>query len=161
MFLAIGLGLLLIISVFFFRGPLWARAVIAVLLAGIGIFALTTLVGFQSHDVSTRGGNSWWDSSPWKELTLLIAMIIGMFLRVTWDAVEEHQRQAKKGGGASGPTFDFWSWVSPAVVSLIVFQPVLSMGENQPMSIKLTLFSLQNGFFWNTILAKVRRSSGR
>jgi hypothetical protein len=159
MFLIIGIGFTLITSVLFLRWTWWKKVATASLL--LVIFALLLLLIWGGGSgVTTRGDASWWNSTPGKELILLVAMMIGMFLRVTWDAVDEHQRK-KAGKSASGPVFRFWDFASPAIVSLVVFQPVLSMGEGQPMSFKLVLFSLQNGFFWNTIFAKLRQSKAR
>jgi len=160
MFFLLGFGLVLIIGVMFLRWKLWVRLALSITLCAIALFVVST-IGFQSSGAISRGSSSWWNTTPWKEGILLFAMVAGMFLRVVWDAVEERRRKAKRGGMAAGPMFDFWDFASPAIVSLLVFQPVLSMGEDQPMSIKLALFSLQNGFFWNTIFAKIRRAGGR
>jgi hypothetical protein len=160
MFFLLGLALVLSIGVMFLRWKLWVRFALIIGLCAIELFVVVTITS-QSYGAVPRGGSSWWNATPWKEGILLVAMIAGMFLRVVWDAVEEYRRKAKLRGKAAGPMFDFWDFASPAIVSLLVFQPVLSMGGDQPMSVKLALFSLQNGFFWNTIFAKIRHAGGR
>lgn len=159
MFLIIGIGFTLITSVLFLKWTLWKKIAMAGLMLVIFALVLLLICGAGSG-VITRGDASWWNTTPGKELILLVAMMIGMFLRVTWNAVDEHQR--RKGlKSASNPVFSFWNFASPAIVSLVVFQPILSMGEGQPMTIKLALFSLQNGFFWNTIFAKLKQSKAK
>lgn len=158
MFFIIGLGLAIVIGIMFLRLALWKKIVFASIVLGILASILLFALGGQvSGSVITRGNELWWDTTPGKEGILFLSMIVGMFLRVTWDAVDAYQRRKKQTASSSGPVFDFWDFISPAIVSLLVFQSVLSMGEGQPMSIKLALFSLQNGFFWNTIFAKLKQ----
>ena len=112
-------------------------------------------------DASSRGRDSWWNQTPWRELILLATMILGMQLRVAWDAIDAHRQSRTSKKPLARPVLDPWAFASPVIASLVVFQPVLSMGEGQPMSVKLALFSLQNGFFWNTIFARLRLSKER
>lgn len=107
---------------------------------------------------TVRGTIGWWQLTPGKEFLLVAAMLAGMFVRVAWDAIDEYRRRKAAGQPVTGPVFEKWDFVMPALTAVIVFQPVLSMGEGQPMSFKLALFSMQNGFFWNTVFAKIKQS---
>jgi hypothetical protein len=154
MFFVLGLGVVLLLYGVLSRWRVWVKVVWSAAVLCCLAIALVIVAGPFWEIPSLRGGTGWWNASPGKEAILLTAMIAGMFLRVVWDAVEDYRRRKK--GDRNPPVFDVWEFVSPAIVSLVVFQPVLSMGEQQPMSVKLALFSLQNGFFWNTIFAKLK-----
>jgi hypothetical protein len=160
MFFVIGIGFTLMTSVLFLRWAWWKKVAMASLVLVIFLLVLLLIWG-GNPGVINRGDASWWNTTPGKEIILLVAMIAGMFLRVTWDVVDEYQKKKRIGNPSSGPVFSVWDFASPAIISLLVFQPVLSIGEGQPMSIKLALFSLQNGFFWNTIYAKIKQSKAK
>lgn len=103
-------------------------------------------------------GGQWWNSSPWKEIILLVALIAGTMLRVVSDSIERY-RVARKSTGRSRPkrpSFDSWEFLYSAICSLLVFQSVLSFSDKQDLSWELVLFSLENGFFWNHVLDKFK-----
>lgn len=158
MFVALGLGITALLFGVLSRWRGWVKllwSILVLLVTGAAIIIVLGPAVFSSTVL--RSGGVWWNVSPWKEALLLLAMLAGMFLRVSWDAIETRKRRRSR----TEPVFDRWNFVSPAIIALVVFQPVLSMGEGQPMSVKLALFSLQNGFFWNTLFEKIKETARR
>jgi hypothetical protein len=136
---------------------IWKRIAAIVVISGLGagVVLFAQAAGWMPTGM-TRGSDRW-NSTPIKESILLLALLAGMFLRVVWDAVESYRARKAAGERVKRPVFDKWDFVVPALIALLVFQPVLSMGGGQPMSIQLALFSLQNGFFWNSLFARIRQ----
>lgn len=159
MFLLLGVIVTLAMVVLF--RP-WSPLVRIGVLAGLALAAWVVLTFARGvgwiDDFTHRGAIGWWETSPAKELLLLLAMLVGIFARVVWDAVDAHKQLRAAGRRSKGPQFDKWDFVMPALISLLAFQTVLSVGKEQALSVSLAIFSFQNGFFWNTIFARVKQS---
>jgi hypothetical protein len=104
---------------------------------------------------------SLWDRSPWKELLLFLTMLAGMSARYLWELIETRRaRNAAREAGEPkhGLDFDWWDFLQPLCISVIVFALVLQgVQDLGPASL---LFSFQNGFFWQTVFRKSAGSPG-
>jgi hypothetical protein len=127
---------------------IWKLSLVVIVLSAVTVSALLV-----SDDVFVRSGeNDWWARTPWKETVLFACMLIGMSSKYLWDLIEIKKKKnaALKPGEPRSPLeFDFWDFVQPFLVAAIVFSGVLALIKE--MNLTATLFSFQNGFFWQTV----------
>lgn len=156
MLFVLGSAITFIVYVLLRPWAVWKRiaGILAIVALAVAVVTLGQAGGWIPTG-QTRGSDRW-NSTPLKEAILLLAMLAGMYLRVIWDTVERYRVKRAEGRRVRRPDFDKWDFVMPALTALLVFQPVLSIGGGQPLSLQLVLFSLQNGFFWNSMFEKIR-----
>jgi hypothetical protein len=96
------------------------------------------------------------DNESWKaEVVLFFTLLIGMSAKYFWDLIEERQKQNSKlpaGSRKVALAFDFWDFVKPLLVSVIVFEAIA--GAHHSLSRAALVGSFQNGFFWQTVFQK-------
>lgn len=98
---------------------------------------------FVKPDFVMKGG-SLGSKIPWLEISLYFIMLVGMAAKYFFDAIGEGNKLM----------FQKWQFFKPMLVSPLVFGAIYgSFGENTSILLLLT-FAFQNGFFWQTILAK-------
>jgi len=93
-----------------------------------------------------KGSGSFWENIPWKEIGLYFAMVAGMAAKYFYEAIGE------------GNTISFrkWQFLKPMFISPLVFGAIYTQTPPSASGVFLMIFSFQNGFFWQTVLAKVR-----
>jgi hypothetical protein len=130
------------------RWAIWKR-VAAVAFVGIAAIVTAILVAPQAQFLGP-------DESSWRVDVVLFAMLLlGMSAKYVWDLIEERQKQNARlppGAARIGLAFDFWDFVKPLLVSVIVFDAVA--GVQHSLSRAALVGSFQNGFFWQTVFQK-------
>jgi len=126
-----------------------------VVLPGFFLLAYALISGYFDEPLSHSISKPWWSTSPWQELLLFLAMILGMTAKTVWDAIEARRTRMRRASGDRGLRIDPWEFAQPMLVSVIVFGAVI--GAKQPAGIPGLVFSFQNGFFWQTVLRKQTR----
>jgi hypothetical protein len=143
-----------ILSVFAFillsrKWPWVWRVVASVLVWAIG-FGLLYFFTPSFRVLGPVGG------SPYlADIVLFVVLILGMSAKYLWDLIEiRSDRNSKRSPGQPtvGLGFDFWDFVKPMLVSVIVFGAV--MNEKHELTRIAVLASFQNGFFWQTVFKK-------
>ena len=89
------------------------------------------------------------------ETILFVVLLLGMSAKYLWDLIElRNEKNAKRTTGEPevGLEFDFWDYVKPMLVSVIIFVAVTGMDYKLSRTTLLTSF--QNGFFWQTVFRK-------
>jgi hypothetical protein len=124
-----------------------------------GVLALATgavvaaLLWSDNGVVFEGGSQLFWTRSPWKELLLFLAMVLGMTSKYLWDLIEVRRSKnavLRPDEPKVGIEFDVWDFVQPLLVSALVFVSVLSTIKD--VTLMSFLFSFQNGFFWQSVL---------
>jgi hypothetical protein len=120
---------------------------LAVLLLGcVGVLVVETPVGRDPGTLRQGTGRS---PLPWFEISLYVAMLLGMAAKYGYDAI----------GEGSHLTVQKWQLVKPMLVSPMVFGAIYgNMGGRTP-PLLLLIFAFQNGFFWKTVLEKTPQAS--
>lgn len=127
----------------------WQSRLLA--LALLIIIITFPLASIPLHVFGQPSGPERW-LGVWTGTLQFACMILGMFAKVVWDALETI--------GDNDPVkLNFRSLFKPALVSPIVFIAVLQT-VNNGLSILFLCFAFQNGFFWQTILGKVAEQHG-
>jgi|HubBroStandDraft_6_1064221.scaffolds.fasta_scaffold705050_2 hypothetical protein len=136
-----------------FAGSLWKRRFGVAFLSGAVLCILAVVLVF-ANEVQVRGDDDWKTTG-----CLFLAMVLGMTSKYLWGLIEirrvkvEAQRDAAKKPPLG---FDIWDFIQPLLVSGIVFSGV-SIGHPK-LEWATVLFSYQNGFFWQTVLARKERA---
>jgi hypothetical protein len=129
----------------------WKIATVLMVSAlSVGLIAI-----FLGHQLVIIRGESEpiWAQSPWKELLLFLAMLLGMTAKCLWDLIEVRRcknASRREGEPKIGIEFDFWDFVQPLLVAAMVFAGVIAAVKG--FSATSFLFSFQNGFFWQAVL---------
>jgi len=153
LFLSLSVLLLLILLVLRIRVAIAWRTVAALALAIIGTLAIAIFFSSNSAPQSRGPEIPVWQRSPFRELLLFAAMLLGMSSKYVWDLIEVRRTinlSRKPDQPKVGLEFDFWDFVQPLLVAALVFAAVLAAtSESNAPSF---LFSFQNGFFWQAVL---------
>lgn len=102
------------------------------------------------NEVISKGRTVFPKIDPWIGVGLFFSMIIGMLSKYFFDAI----------GPKGNFSFNKWSMIRPVFISPIVFLTVVSVINNDEINLLTFIFSFQNGFFWQTMLAH-RANSGK
>jgi len=138
--------LLLILLVLRIRVAIAWRTVAALALAIIGTLAIAIFFSSNSAPQSRGPEIPVWQRSPFRELLLFAAMLLGMSSKYVWDLIEV-RRTINLSRKPDQPKVGF---VQPLLVAALVFAAVLAAtSESNAPSF---LFSFQNGFFWQAVL---------
>ena len=99
-----------------------------------------------TEGLTERGSGSFWEKIPWKEIGLYFAMVAGMAAKYFYEAIGE------------GNTISFkkWQFLKPMFISPLVFGAIYTQTPASASGVFLMIFSFQNGFFWQTVLAKIK-----
>lgn len=156
-FFGIGIGVLMALALISRNRP-WVRALGAVLL-------LSTIIGvwLAAPPLTLGSEEAWYSQSPWREVVLFVAMILGMAARYLTQAIEVRRTeiaalraQGKKGGVSI--RFDIWEFIYPMLVSVITFGTLLPYITNRAELLPCLIIAFQTGFFWQTILSRASES---
>ncbi|MBN2092727.1 hypothetical protein JW964_24105 [candidate division KSB1 bacterium] len=155
MYLFIGmlLGFLLIIFIFN-RKFHWALRILL-------LFFLVILSGFflLAFDIAppVRGEEECWHQiAPWKHIILLIVMLLGMITNYFFEFLQARIKAKESAGQAKLPKFIWEKLVLPLLIAGILFGYFWGQHGKEPMGLAIIFISYQNGFFWQTILDKIR-----
>jgi hypothetical protein len=148
LYLALALFFLSSFIVLSQRWALWKRiaAVVLIGMAAVGIcFAVP-----QNQYLGADEEQSWTVDAG-----LFAILLLGMGAKYLWDLIEERQKKNSSlppGSPKCGLAFDFWDFVKPLLVSVVVFEAVA--GIQHSLSRVALVGSFQNGFFWQTVFQK-------
>lgn len=123
----------------------------------VALFACLLYFFEQAHFL---GDVPWYDRSPYREITLLFLMLVGMMTRYLASLIEERRGQLaelKKCGQQDpkvGLKFDVWEFSYPLLFSVMTFGGLLSQIKGETLSLATVVLSFQNGFFWQSLLKK-------
>ena len=87
---------------------------------------------------------------------LFLSMLLGMSAKYMWDQIEiRKERNSRRAMGEPkiGLEFDFWDFVKPMLVSVLVFE--YATGLKHELTRIALIGSFQNGFFWQTLFNKL------
>jgi hypothetical protein len=142
----------LLLAVAVSRLPRWAKLAVPVLLAvGFGLLGPELL-----RPTTFRGGEVvWYRQTPWKHLLLFGAMLLGMVSNTLFDYLDARIK-ARKAGRHSMPKLHWEEMLLPLVVAGVVFGYFWGKHSGEEMGLAPLLLSFQNGFFWQSVLDKVR-----
>jgi hypothetical protein len=139
----------------------------AILVAGIALFIIGDLfiAGFDG-DAQSLGPDSWYNAAPFREIILYALMLSGMAAYAITNAIDERRPKlaAWRQAGGTGPRptveIDLWEFFYPFIISFITFGVLISQLSNPiALSVSALVIAFQTGFFWQTIISKVRGGS--
>lgn len=115
------------------------------LLLGLFIYYACTLF-LISEGSTTKGGQSFLTEIPWFQISLYFAMILGMIAKYFFDIFDK--------GKTTKITIQKLQLIKPLLVSPVVFGVVYASTNEATSDFSLLIIAFQNGFFWQTLLAK-------
>ncbi len=150
--LYITLSLIGIVSTLLIR-PKWSLKVqiffvLSTIILGFFLFSGYGLL-FKDSPMIAKSGSSFWNQTPWLEVILYFAMLLGMSAKFLYDGiVATGSNRRKKLRLLKRELF------KPMLVSPMVFISIYGVADEKTSTVLLFLFSFQNGFFWQTVLNK-------
>jgi hypothetical protein len=145
-FLAVGIiGTLSLVLVSYRKWPWWVAVLVAFALTGI----VTLLLG--SPGPVHLGSQTWYDTSPNRELLLFALMLLGMVARVISLAIEQHKLSSAP---VANLQINRWDFIYPMLFAVPTFGALLSQLNAEVLSLPNVILAFQTGFFWQTILKK-------
>ena len=96
----------------------------------------------------------WFEITPWKHLILFSAMVLGMMIDFIYDYLKARIAAKESEGEVEMPKLMWEKLVLRFVLSTVVFSLFWGHYHKEPMSPLVVLLSLQNGFFWKSVLKK-------
>lgn len=149
----------LLLAVAASRLPRWGKiAALVVLVATLGVLGSILLSRPITRNAEVEEG--WYREAPWKHLLLFAAMLLGMVSNTLFDYLNARVR-ARKAGKRSMPKLLWEEMLMPVVIAGLVFGYFWGKHGGEEMSLAMFLVSYQNGFFWQSVLEKVRSRSRR
>ena len=119
--------------------------IFAILTIGLIIIISINFFFFYKNDVIEKGISSFLKKEiPWLDIGLYFIMLLGMASKYFFDAIGEEER----------PKINKWKLFKPIFVSPIIFGTIYGSIGKYNSAVLLLIFSFQNGFFWQTVLAK-------
>ena len=135
-------------------GTGWKARIKTPLVAVIALASLVLLIGFYQTGPVLKGEPApLWALSPWRELALLLTLLLGMSAKYLWDLIELRRTKnaaLKSGEPKADIEFDLWNFLQPFLVAALVFSGVLA--NVKEFTAASFIFSFQNGFFWQSVL---------
>ncbi len=144
------LGLLL-------TGVVWSltnRSVASVvrLPMGLALLVAAGVYGYFESGSVVLAPESWYDTTPFKELILFFVMVLGMVARSVSAAIERRKDAATAASGLFGLPLDLWDIVYPLLFSVVTFGALVGQVGSEALSVPGLVMSFQTGFFWQTLL---------
>jgi hypothetical protein len=139
----------------------WWSLLFLVLVAAVSCAVYVLVIAPNGGVVIKSSSPPVWGRSPWRDIFLFLAMVLGMAAKYLWDLIELRRVKnlaRREGAPKAGLEFDFYDFVQPMLVAALVFAAVLAAVKD--FSVSSYLFSFQNGFFWQAVL-KQRSWVGR
>lgn len=142
------------------RLPRWGKIVaLALLIIVFGLLGMILLSRPITRNVEPEEAG-WYTETPWKHLLLFGAMLLGMVSNTLFDYLNARVR-ARKAGKRSMPKLLWEEMLMPIVIAGLVFGYFWGKHGEEEMSLASFLVSYQNGFFWQSVLEKVRSRNRR
>jgi hypothetical protein len=157
-FIAYGLLVSLLVGIIGTARLSWpvklAIAVAVLIGASIGTFLF-----FWDTIVTLGGPRLWYESTPYRELLLFLAMVLGMAARYLTRAIEERRRKIQEAATKAQTErvpleLDLWEFIYPMLVSVITFGALLHQLDSERLTLANVILSFQTGFFWQTLLSR-------
>jgi hypothetical protein len=98
----------------------------------------------------------WYQNTPWKHAILFVVMLLGMVTNYFFELVQARIKAKESNGQVQLPKFIWEKLVLPLLIAGILFGYFWGEHSHEPMELTVILISYQNGFFWQTILAKLK-----
>jgi hypothetical protein len=144
-FIIVGtVGTVALAGVSFTKWRWWWRGVVAFVVTAVFVMYIT-----PGGPPTLGADESWWNTSPAKELLLFGSMLLGMAARVLSVAIEH-----RKSNPGEGLAVDRWDFVYPMLFAVPTFGAVLSQARTEAVGVVEFVLAFQTGFFWQTILKK-------
>jgi len=112
-----------------------------------GVMASVLANFFTEPNVISKGPYELLSMIPWLEIMLYITMIAGMAAKYFYDAI----------GKGNNPSIEKWQLFKPLLVSPMIFGSIYAIAGDRTPGLLLFVFSFQNGFFWQTVLQKLKK----
>jgi len=155
MYLFIGISLVFLLVVFIITRKMhWALRILLILLLVILSVFVFTIFGITPP---VRGeGEAWYQITPWKHIILFIVMLVGMITNYLFELLQARIKAKESEGKLQPPKFIWEKLVLPLIIAGILFGYFWGQHSNEPMGMAVIFISYQNGFFWQTILEKIK-----
>lgn len=101
-------------------------------------------------------GEDWYQIAPWKHLILFLVMFLGMITNYLFEFIQTRIKAKESKGKIKLPQFIWEKMVLPLVVAGILFSYFWGQHSGEAMGLTVIFISYQNGFFWQTILEKIK-----
>lgn len=102
----------------------------------------------------------WFEIGPWKHVILFVCMLLGMATNFFYDYIQGRikAKEAKESGEEMVimPRFMWEKLVLPFIISVLLFGYFWGEYGQGNMNLPVIFACYQNGFFWQTILMKVK-----
>ncbi len=153
LFFGISIGFLLIILIFTRRINLFLKFGLLLLLVFLGVFSFMILI----PGPPTRGPEDhWYEIAPWKHFILFVSMVLGMITNYLFEYVQARVKAKESDGQTQMPKFIWEKLVLPLIIAGMVFGYFWGQHGTEAMGFTVGFISYQNGYFWQTILEKVK-----
>lgn len=153
LFMGIAIGSFLIlfiltrkINIFFKLGALFFLVI-------LGVFSFTT---FGSGPPTRGEEEMWYENAPWKHLILFACMLLGMITNYLFEYVQARIKAKEAGSQTQMPGFIWEKLVLPLIIAGLVFGYFWGQHGNETIGFTVAFISYQNGYFWQTVLEKVK-----
>ncbi len=116
------------------------------------------IIALKSGPTSPQARVNWYENPYSKVSILALFMILGMVTNYTYDYLQARIRAkdaaAQGRGKAKLPPFIWEKFLSPIIVSGLVFAVIWKAVGAEKLALTTILVSYQNGFFWQTLLSE-------
>jgi len=103
----------------------------------------------------------WFEIGPWKHILLFVCMLLGMATNYFYDYIQARikAKEAKESGEEMVimPRLMWEKLVLPFIISVLLFGYFWGEYGQGNMNLPAIFACYQNGFFWQTILMKVKQ----
>lgn len=148
------IALLFLIITFVFSRELSGIFKIALLLLLL-FFSIATFWVLETKIPVRSPDQSWYEITPWKQIVLVISTLFGMISNYLLEYFQA-RIDTKKSGGKRMPKFIWEKIALPFIVAILVFGYFWEQHGKEPINVRIMLISFQNGFFWQTVLEKLK-----
>jgi len=99
---------------------------------------------------------SWYEIAPWRQILLITTTLFGMVSNYLLEYFQARIKAKESKGKVKMPKFVWEKIALPFIIAILVFGYFWEQHGKEPMNFAIMLISFQNGFFWQTVLEKVK-----
>ena len=120
------------------------------------LMAIALYQFFSTTPIVRSPDQSWYEITPWKQITLIVGTLFGMIINYLLEYFQARIRAKESEKKQKMPKFIWEKIALPFIVAVLVFGYFWEQHGKEPISVSILLISFQNGFFWQTVLEKVK-----
>ena len=134
--------------------------------ARVALWALAAIVAaalvYQFTARLSLGAEAWYDEGPWRIVFLYGVMLLGMLTSVLVSAIAERKSRLTKAKSEAERSavlvhLDVYDLLYPFLFSFLTFGALYNLVEGRLLSMATLTLAYQNGFFWDSVIAKLKK----